>query len=132
MMVKLQAFLQKYSWQVHAVLVVWNSFIVSWATGISVPLDSIGIPISLNARAVVVYIQAHIHIPTWAVAVATFAFNASLAYMNWKKAHPDVTLDAIKDKVEAADTNVQQVSVKLETAQAMLDAKKQSVDQKGK
>lgn len=85
------AFLTKYSAYAHTALLVWNIFVTSWATGLSVPLTAIGLPYTINARVIVSYLQLHTHFPTWLVAIGTFALNASVAYLNWKKNHPDTT-----------------------------------------
>lgn len=84
------AFLQKYPTQVHTFFLLWNAFVVSWATKAKVPLDIIGIPITINASSIVSWLQLHTHMPTAVVALATFVLNAIVAYTSWKKKHVDV------------------------------------------
>jgi hypothetical protein len=80
-------FLQKYPAQTHAAIVIWNAFVISWATKVSVPLQSIGIPLVVNATAAVDWMQLHLHCSTSIVVVVTFLVNISTAYISWKKAH---------------------------------------------
>lgn len=89
---KLIAFLQKYSALTHTFLIGWNLIITAWATGSSISLMDlgIGIPYSINVRDVVVYVQAHAHIPTWVVGAFTFLANITIAYAQWKKSHVQV------------------------------------------
>lgn len=87
---KFLAFIQKYPTQVHTFILFWNAFVTSWATKLSVSLDSIGIPISINASAIVSWLQLHAHMPTAVVGIITFAVNATVAYSSWKHKHPDV------------------------------------------
>ncbi len=81
------AWLNKYPAVTHVILAAWNAFIVSWATKTAVPLEAVGIPITIDATAVVTWLQAHAHIPTAIVAGFTFVLNAFAYYINWKKTH---------------------------------------------
>jgi hypothetical protein len=82
--------LQKYPTQVHIFFVAWNAFVTSWATKIAVPLDVIGIPLTINASAIVSWLQLHMHASTKIVIVVTFLVNATIAYTTWKKKHIEV------------------------------------------
>ena len=87
---KFFAFVQKYPKFVHIFLILWNAFFTSWATKIAVPLQDLGIPITVNATAIVDWLQLHMHLPTPALGVLTFIINCIVAYTTWKKQHPDV------------------------------------------
>lgn len=91
--VKLVTFLQKYSAWAHTFLISWNLIVTAWATGSSVSTSDLGLPFaySINVREAVVYIQAHMHIPTWVIGIITFAVNVTLGYVQWKKNHMQVT-----------------------------------------
>ena len=91
--------LNKYPTITHIALAVWNGFIVSWATKVSVPLYEFGIPISINASEIVSWLQLHAHVPTSLVAVLTFLLNGFAYYINWKKNHASV-----KQTVNVIDT----------------------------
>lgn len=107
----LVSFVKKYSWEVHLFFAVWNSFVVSWATGTSVPLDFVGMPFSLNARAVVVAFQSHTHTPTWLIGTFSFLINITIMYLNWKKNHPDQNS---KDVIPPVQQNLFPLSAKVQ------------------
>lgn len=83
-------FLVKYSGWVHVILTVWNLLIVGWATGMPVNLSEIGVPLTIDVRKDVSYVQAHTHLPTWLLGVVSLAVNATIAYSAWKKSHVKV------------------------------------------
>jgi hypothetical protein len=90
MIAKVAKFFEKYSFLTHATLTAWNAFIVSWATGTDLPLQSFGLPFSFNARDIMSFIQKHAHIPTWVLVIFGMLANATLYYTNWKKSHVQV------------------------------------------
>ena len=81
---KISAFFAKYPTYTHVALAIWNLFIVSWATKISVPVTQFGMSFTINASAIVSKIQAFLHLPTAAVAVLTLALNGYVAYQNFR------------------------------------------------
>lgn len=70
---------------VHFFLLLWNAFMASWATKTAVPLDGVGVPVSINATAVVVWVQMHLHVPTGIVVLMTAMINWIVAYCAWHK-----------------------------------------------
>ena len=89
---RLSALLCGYPKTVTGLLLLWNAFSTSWATGLKVPvvLDSFGLgflDFSINARLWVSHLQGAAHIPTWTIAVVTVALNGLVAFGNWQKTH---------------------------------------------
>lgn len=83
-------FLAKYPTEVHIFFLLYNGFISSWATKAKVPLDGLGIPITIDSSAIVSWLQLHAHMSTKVVLAVTFLTNATLAYNSWKKRHIQV------------------------------------------
>lgn len=73
-------FFTKYSVLTHTLLAIWNLFVTSWATGISPTIYGV----SINARAIVSWLQANAHLPTWTVAAMTLVLNGIVFYNNMK------------------------------------------------
>jgi hypothetical protein len=85
---KVSGYLCEYPTVSNFLLLFWNAFSTSWATGIKAPINFDGLNFNIDARVWMTNLQYHTHLPTWTVAVLTLLLNGLVAYGNWRKTHP--------------------------------------------
>jgi len=73
-------FLSKYPMFTHFCLLLWATFMTTWATKTAIPFFGY----TISATAAIGWLQYEAHAPTWSVALITGLLNLATLYANFK------------------------------------------------